>query len=66
MEGKIQKALEENGLAGIQLTEEERKELEEEIRAEERGEFFFDGFFSNSELIGRKYAQALERDGERP
>ena len=55
LEEKIQKALAKNGLAGIKLTEEERKELEEEIRAEERGDLFLDGFFTNPDLRKRKW-----------
>ena len=64
MEEKIQKALAKNGLAGIKLTEDERKELEEEIRAKERGDLFLDGFFTNPDLRRRKWDLVFGSDSE--
>lgn len=65
MEEKIQKALAMHGLEGIQLTEDERKELEYEIKQWEQGHLFLDGILTNPNLRKRKWNLDLERDDER-
>ena len=64
MEEKIQKALAMYGLEGIQLTEDERKELEDEIRQWEQGHLMLDGILTDPKFRKRKWDFDFGSDSE--